>query len=115
MGNLGDIYIGQDRYEDAERLLQPAVDGVKKTLPRIHMMTGFTIRKYGACLTGLRRFPEAEAVLLEAHEILVEAAGPEHFQTARAVSDLLALYDAWGKPAKTTEWQARLPSETEGP
>jgi non-specific serine/threonine protein kinase/serine/threonine-protein kinase len=115
MGNLGDVYIGQDRYEDAERLLRPAVDGVKKTLPRIHIMTGFTIRKYGACLTGLRRFPEAEALLLEAREILVEAAGPEHFQTARAVSDLVALHDAWGKPAKATEWRAKLPSESEDP
>jgi len=46
--------------------------------------------------------------LLEAHEILAAAAGAEHRQTQRAISSLVALYEAWDKPDEAAGWRAKL-------
>ena len=73
------------------------------------MFTGATIRKYGVCLTALRRYEKAEVSLREAHKILVVAVGAEHGQTLKVIPNLVELYDAWGKPDKAAEWRAKMP------
>ncbi len=60
-------------------------------------------------LRGLKRYDEAEAALLEAHEILKSAQGEEHEQTTKIIKALTDLYDTWGKPDQATEWRAKLP------
>ena len=49
------------------------------------------IRKYGRCLTALKRYQEAESALLEAHAILLEEAGAEHLPVDRRRVDLREL------------------------
>ena len=55
-------------------------------------------------------YAEAEATLLAAYETLATSEG-EHRQTHRVVTNLVELYDAWGKPGTAAEWRAKLPSE----
>ena len=73
------------------------------------LITGKTIRKYGACLTGQQRHAEAETALLEAHEILTSGLGADHSETLKVTPNLVDLYEAWGKPEKAAEWRAKLP------
>ena len=111
MGNLGDLYVTLGRPGEAETLLAEAVAGVGRALPREHLTTGITIHKYGVCLTALERYGEAEATLLEAHEILIAAVGADHVHTQEVIPNLVTLYEAWGKPDKAAEWRAKLPAE----
>jgi hypothetical protein len=52
----------------------------------------------GACLTALRRFPEAETLLLRAHAALLASLGPTHDRTLETRRRLVSLYEAWGQP-----------------
>jgi hypothetical protein len=52
----------------------------------------------GACLTALGRFPEAETLLVRAHQGLLAALGPTHERTLETRKRLVSLYEAWGKP-----------------
>jgi hypothetical protein len=60
------------------------------------------------CLTRLERFEEAEAALLEGHQILTAAFGSAHDATVKCVHALVALYDAWDRSDVAAEWQAKL-------
>ena len=72
---------------------------------------------YGACLTRLGRYDEAETALLEAHQTLTAALGPAHRTTIKSVRHLMVLYEAWdaaepdkGYAEKAAEWRAKLPT-----
>ena len=87
-----------------------------QALPEGHWQTSSSLMLHGVCLSGLKRYDEAEAALLEAHEILKSAQGANHEQTTEAVGALAELYDAWhaaepgeGHDAKATEWRVKLP------
>jgi serine/threonine-protein kinase len=60
-------------------------------------------REYGACLTKARRYPEAEAALLDAHSKLASL-GPNHRIAKEAANRLAELYTAWGKPAEASRF-----------
>jgi hypothetical protein len=46
----------------------------------------------------LRRFDQAEPLLVSAHAILHSRPGPSASQLAESKTRLVALYEAWGKP-----------------
>jgi non-specific serine/threonine protein kinase/serine/threonine-protein kinase len=110
-GNLGELYTAQGQPERAEPLLAESLAGVRAILPQGHVFTGVTIRKHGACLAALERYDEAEAELVEAHEILAAALGEDHDQTRKAVEDLVALYDRWGRSDRAARWSGKLSAE----
>jgi non-specific serine/threonine protein kinase/serine/threonine-protein kinase len=106
MGNLGELYFHMGRLAEAEPLLTEAVAGVRSSaLPHEHIVTGYTIRKNGACLAAMGRYQEAEQLLLEAHEILVAAVGTADPEVRLASRNLVALYDAWGRPEEAARWK----------
>ena len=70
--------------------------------------TGRPRGELGKCLTRMARYAEAEEQVLEAHRVLDAAVGDDHIRTIRAVRALVDLYEAWGKPAETADWRARL-------
>ncbi len=80
--------------------------------------TGAFLNARGMTLMQLERYSDAEAVLLEAHEILEAARGAEHKRTIKVIAFLDDLYDAWyaaepgkGYAAQAAEWREKLPSE----
>lgn len=109
MANLGDLLATGGDGKEGLTWLEKAVQGARKALPEKHQTTGVILRKYGSCLTGLRRYQEAEAALLEGHDILLAAVGEGHIQTRLAVRNLVTLYEAWGKPDRAATWKASLP------
>ena len=56
----------------------------------------------------LERYEEAEKILLAAYPVLQGQFGEQHVRTQKAVSHLVALYVAWGKPEKAAEYRALL-------
>ncbi len=63
--------------------------------------------------THSERLEEAEAALLESHEILVRAFSPDHRRVHGTVRVLVEVYEASNKPEQAAEWRAKLPTEQE--
>jgi tetratricopeptide (TPR) repeat protein len=113
MVNLGELYYLQDLFEKAQPLQERAVNESRHVWPESSWFIGSFLGDHGRTLIKLQRYEEAEAALLEAHEILVAARGSD-FENTTAVTEWLAdLYDAWGKPRLAAEWRAKLPIEQE--
>ncbi|HKQ62507.1 MAG TPA: serine/threonine-protein kinase [Candidatus Polarisedimenticolaceae bacterium] len=105
LGNLGEVVMLRGDPAAALPLLVEALDGLRKAFPQGHQLIGWTEVKYGNCLAGLRRFAEAETALLDAHGTLKAALGDAHAYTQAAARGLIALYEAWSKPARAAEWR----------
>ncbi len=65
----------------------------------------------GYCLVSLKRFEEAEPLLLECFTTVEAAKGGSFFGTRLARERLATLYQAWGKPDEAARWVARAPAE----
>ncbi len=92
----------------AEPLLRRGLDVLRRTLPE-HWQTAVSASHLGACLTALRRFDEAEALLVSSYDTLVEKRGPEHRGTVAARQLLIELYDAWDRPREAARYRAAVP------
>jgi len=53
-------------------------------------------------------FNKAELLLLEAVEGRRLKLGDTHPHTLESLNNLIALYEAWGKPEKAEQWRAKL-------
>ncbi len=58
---------------------------------------------WGACLVSLRRFEEAEPILLLSQKVLEREVGRDSTATQDANRRIIRLYEAWGKPAKAAQ------------
>ena len=97
------------KLDQAEPLYNQAFETAKRVLPADDRSIPQYRSAYGACLTMLERYEEAEEHLLAGYQGLKEALGEEHKQTREALQQLAELYDAWGKPEQAAEWRAKLP------
>ena len=104
------------RLGQSEALGAEAVEGARQSLPDGHWRIGGFLAGYGETLLKLGRFAEAEAALLEAHEFLEAAHGPNNERTVKVIQFLVDLYTARhkaepgaGYAAKAAEWRAKLP------
>ncbi len=73
------------------------------------------------CLSALERYDEAEAALLEAHEIMESARGEKPELATKVVKALADLYEFWdtaepdvGYAAKAADWRVKLPDPDSG-
>ena len=108
LGNLGALYTKAGHPKKGEPLLQDAADRAQLILPPGHAIIGASLRKLGVCLTALGRHEQAEQALLDAYESHRSALGPEHARTLKVITNLVDLYDEWGKTEQATSWQAKL-------
>jgi tetratricopeptide (TPR) repeat protein len=106
LATLGDCLLKQGRPDRAEPPLRECLD-----LREVHMRNEElhlnAMSLLGASLAGQGRYEEAEPLLVRAYEGMVEGA---QWKSA-ALERLLALYEAWGKPEKATEWRGRPDGE----
>jgi serine/threonine-protein kinase len=56
----------------------------------------------------VKQYAKAESLLDDANEILVHAVTPTHPKMQLNYQRFIALYDAWGEPAKAAEYRAKL-------
>lgn len=111
---LGGVRILMGRNEEALPDVVDAAERGVSAYPANHPVLGQMQHRAAYCLIELRRFPEAERYLLQAHATLVGAQGADAALLA-CVRDLARLYTLWpegdtnldGKP-KSARWKALL-------
>jgi hypothetical protein len=86
-----------------EPLLLEAVTIARARLSEGDLLRAQVLSRYGACLTALERFPEAEAVLLEARRGIEVAFGDDHPQAVELSSLIDDLYTVWDRHRRPGE------------
>jgi tetratricopeptide (TPR) repeat protein len=122
MASLASLLVELGQPVEAEQLAREAVEGERRLRGEQYRELGVLLGRHGFALTALKRFEEAEAVLLEAHDIIVAAFGQEHEQSARVIGYLIDLYETRhaaepdrGFDAKAATWRAKLADSTSKP
>ena len=95
-------------HQAAEPLFRESIEIIGKSLGADHWMVAAARSNYGHCLRRLERYEEAEKILLAAYPVLQGQFGEQHERTQKAVSHLVALYVAWGKPEKAVDYRVLL-------
>jgi tetratricopeptide (TPR) repeat protein len=92
--------------DEALPLLRESLALRRRNLPPGHWLIATSESALGACLTALGRHREAEPILLGSYESLRGAKGEGHERTVEARQRLVALYEAWGKPARAAAYRS---------
>ena len=107
---LADILMHNGNPAEAEPLLRECLEILLGPPGQDDQQIANTQSLLGACLTALKRYEEAEALLLESYP-RIESTEEESDDLARAAGQrIIDLYNSWGYPDKANEWRAKLPS-----
>ncbi len=106
--NLGDTLREQGRLEEATLLLDDTLARMDDALPEGHWFRAKLRRNAGACLLARGLHEEAETLLLESHEVFLQAFGDGGMHTKLTVNLLVELYDSWGRSEEAATWRARM-------
>jgi len=93
---------------EAEPLFREAFDIQRRTLAADDIRLATTSGLLGAALAALKRFPEAEALLIPASTKIENRFGTEHPRTQAMLRRVVSLYEAWNQPAKAEEYRRRV-------
>jgi len=97
---LGEIRLAQGRPEDANDLLNQALEIYRKTLPDGHWRIAEAQSVLGACATALCHYDDAERLLTTTYPVLRKSTPPGSRHATEARDRLVALYCATGRPEK---------------
>ena len=106
LNNIATVLSHKGQFAVAEQMQRQAIAIYQKSLKPEHWMIHRSRSHLGACLLKLKRYREAEEQLLTAYAGLKTARGEQHEITRRAVSRLIELYEAWGKPGQAAPYRA---------
>jgi len=106
INNLICLHMDQKQYTSATLLFEEIIqiwedDRSQKGLLK---MAEYQVN-YGECLTHLKRFDEAESLLLIGYSCFKENLGEAHENTGEAKEKIADFYEAWGKPEKAAEYR----------
>jgi eukaryotic-like serine/threonine-protein kinase len=110
VANLALAYQSQGRFAESAPLAREALDFYRKTRP--DDWERFRAESLlGASLAGRKKYPEAEALLLEGYQGMAARKDrigvPDWYHLDRAREWTVRLYQAWGKPEKAAEWSKK--------
>jgi tetratricopeptide (TPR) repeat protein len=108
MNALAVVLTKREKYKMAEALFQEALKTRQIKRGGDHPVTLETEHDFGMLKMAQRQYQEAENLLQEAANGRIEKLGLPHPYTKESIRNLIELYEAWNKPDKTTEWQAKL-------
>jgi tetratricopeptide (TPR) repeat protein len=97
---LASCLVAQDRFDEAYEHASAARQMLVSALPDGHWRTALAASAEGAALTGLRRYAEAEALLVDSHTALSNDDRAMQALVDTARERLVSLYKVWGKPEK---------------
>jgi serine/threonine protein kinase/tetratricopeptide (TPR) repeat protein len=97
-----------DSLESGGRWLEESLAVRRRTLPGDHWLIASSQSVLGEHLGFLRRWREAERLLLGAERTLVAQRGDRSPAVRDTRARLVSLYRSWGRPAEAARWQARL-------
>jgi serine/threonine-protein kinase len=105
--NLGRLLLAKGESAEAERVLRECFANANDSIPGQWALTMIKAR-YGICLSDLKRFDEAEPLLVAAFEETKAKLGHKHKTTQYLTQVLIEMYDACGKPGNAAEWRAKM-------
>ena len=113
MARLGSVRLAQGQWSEAEALLRECSRRADKLYPDAGYRF-YLISLLGGSLAGQAKYAEAEPLLQQGYEGLVQrqASMPPILNAPRRVTEslerLVQLYEAWGKPVQAAEWNKKL-------
>ena len=105
--SLGVTYRKQRRYDEAEKFLTEALKAIRLQLGSEHPQVVPYMLNLAQLHRDQERYDDAEKLLLEAHDVSDVKLGDTHPARLWVLNNLIALYEAWNKPDKAKEWQAK--------
>src|SRR5207237_965503 len=106
---LGWILLENGKAADAEPLLRRSHVIRQRHLPAGDWRTASTAGLLGASLSQLRRFAEAEPLLLHCHEVLKKTPGMPELRRLQSLRQIVKMYDDWGRKTVADQWRGELP------
>ena len=100
---LASCLVAQERFDEAYEQAGVAKRIYASSLPDGHWLTAVAASNEGAALTGLRRFAEAEELLVESYAVLSNDTSAIPAFVDEAGARLVSLYEVWGKPEKAAK------------
>jgi len=108
---IGESLRERGLFSASARLLRSAVEGALQLHPPGDAFRGIARSAYGGCLLDLGRYAEAERELRAGYSELNAAFGSEPESTKPTLSNLVRLYEEWGKPLKAKEYSRLVDDE----
>ena len=103
---LAELHAVHGRFDEADAAHRELLETVRAELDERNTTRLDVLWSYGRFLTGRQRYAEAETLMLQAWS--AEASGENRERRGKAIADLVALYEAWGKPDRVAEWRSRI-------
>ncbi|MFH1278489.1 MAG: serine/threonine-protein kinase [Candidatus Eisenbacteria bacterium] len=105
---LAAVLIRRGETKEAESLLRRCLEIRKEALPEGHVLTAGASNLLGGILVRQGRFEEAETHLVPSCSTLASNTATSVDKKREAFESVIALYEAWEKPAKADEWREKL-------
>ncbi|MGD8536990.1 MAG: tetratricopeptide repeat protein, partial [Candidatus Aminicenantes bacterium] len=101
----------RDDYDRAEKYYREAVEINRELLGEKNMRTILAEIDLGNVLIKLRRFDEAESLLIDSYKYMRGRLKTQSVNMRKAIESLVSLYETWNKPDKAEEYRALLDKE----
>jgi len=105
---LGSAKLRRGDAATAEPLLAEALERRRKTLHEGDLLLANSESLLGECLAALRRYEEAEALLIKSYPVIADKRGADDPFTRDSLARLVKLYESWGREEQAAEFRAKL-------
>ncbi|RMD90251.1 MAG: hypothetical protein D6813_09430, partial [Calditrichaeota bacterium] len=112
---FGQILTDEGKLIEARFHIQEALRIRRKILPANHWLIASVESSLGYCLFKLKRYQEAESLLLKSLNTFQKKFGNKHEKTVLTLRRLVELYKGWGKTEQLKKYQALLNNSNEVP
>jgi len=103
--NLAMLLMRQDKLALAEQEFVQIIELATEHLGAEHPYVMIFSNNYGECLTRMKRYAEAESMLVRTHAALSKSMGADNARTTKARNRLADLYDRTGRPESAAKWR----------
>ncbi|MCV6637483.1 tetratricopeptide repeat protein [Candidatus Albibeggiatoa sp. nov. NOAA] len=100
LNNVGNIYLSQGRYENAETVLKQALAERKKLYGDTHEYVAYSLNELAQVYNAQELFSQAEPLLIQALDIKQNIFGQESLESATSLNNLGLLYNNQAEYAK---------------
>jgi eukaryotic-like serine/threonine-protein kinase len=96
------------RLAEAEVIVREALGRPEIATRQSQLLIAIAHSIRGECLVALKRYDEAEPLLIESYHTIKTSQGAHNPRTNDALRRLIALYEAWPKPELAAQYRALL-------
>jgi hypothetical protein len=108
LGNLAHALCEQEKFAEAQSEFSSFEDLAVAALPEDNPILLTFQGRHGNCLVRMRKFEQAEPLLLGTLSKLRASLDDDHQRVQTVIGDVVALYESWGKPEQAAEYRALL-------